>query len=398
MEIEELRAALEEVMTRLQVSENKLDVLARMQANEGDAQEDAAREEDAARALSERQAQHEDIQTNIQTPEEIQLESYKSIPVFNGDKRVYQSWRNQVIRQMKAIQNFKTHSKYGAALAIIRAKITGAASDALTNNKTAHNIEAIIERLDASYSDQRPLYITEAEMTSIKQNGKTLQEYHDTLNQALNLVISRILLTYKIPEEQQVLITQAQIKAIRTFIIGLKSQAMRNILYGGKYNNLADVYRAAQTVYYDNQYLELDCETLCAPPSTSRKFRPGMQQQSGQQQQRLPPKFNVNLNCNQPQKNVVQNVNKPEPMEVDTSNRVKQNPNWRQMPNGPQKREYDSSRQHASQPNKMQRINQLTESESNQNEGYEGDICGEIPEDLISHVSFKDEASVFLSE
>lgn len=131
------------------------------------------------------------------------------------------------------------------------------------NNRSSigYNIDAIIEQLDAStYSDQRPLYITAAEMTSIKQQGKTLQEYHDAINQALNLVVSRILLTYKLPKEQKVVINQVQIKAVRTFIIGLKSHAMRNLLYGGRCKGLSDVYKTAQTIYYDNQYLELDCE------------------------------------------------------------------------------------------------------------------------------------------
>lgn len=176
--------------------------------------------------------QYEDITINIDSPDQIQMEAYKSIPEFNGDKRLYQSWKNQVNRQMKMIEACKTHPKYGAALGIIRAKITGAASDALTNNKTAFNIDAILEQLDAAYSDQRPLYITEAEMTSIKQHGKTLQEYYDAINQALNLVISRILLTYKLKEEQKELINMAQVKAVRTFIIGMKSHAMRNLLYG----------------------------------------------------------------------------------------------------------------------------------------------------------------------
>lgn len=267
MEIEELRAALEELSSRLQVSENKLDVIARMQAEE----------EDAARALSSNNPQYEDIDTRIENADQIQLDAYKSIPEFNGDKRVYQSWRSQVIRQMKMIDTFKSHPKYGAALGIIRAKKPGSASDALTNNKTAHNIAAIIAQLDASYSDQRPLYITEAEMSSIKQHGKTLQEYYDAINQALNLVISRILLTYKLPEEQHVLINQAQLKAIRTFIIGLKSHAMRNLLYGGKYSVLSDVYKTAQTIYYDNQYLELDCEARYTMMNTQNKLRSNMQ-------------------------------------------------------------------------------------------------------------------------
>lgn len=375
MEIEDLRAALEELSTRLQVSENKLDVIARMQG-EG---------EDAARTLSGRNDHYEDIATTITNPDQIQLETYKSIPTFDGDKRVYQSWRNQVIRQMKMIENFKGHPKYGAALAIIRAKISGAASDALTNNKTAHNIDAIIEQLDASYSDQRPLYITEAEMTSIRQNGKTLQEYYDAINQALNLVISRILLTYKIPEEQKVLISQAQIKAIRTFIIGLKSYAMRNLLYGGRYHVLSDVYKSAQTIYYDNQYLELDAEARRMSQNNPSKSRPHMQFK------RPAPKFDVNVNCNQPLKNVVQNVNRPEPMEVDNSKQYKQttnwkpNPNWRQKNNDPQKRGYDSSRQQSQQQYKMQRINNFQD--ENPNDDYEGDLCDTIPEDLLSVTS-----------
>lgn len=63
-------------------------------------------------------------------------------------------------------------------------------------------------------------------MTSIKQLGKTLQEYYGVINQALNLLVSKITLTYGTIEEQKPLISQAQVKAIRTFIIGLKIRAM----------------------------------------------------------------------------------------------------------------------------------------------------------------------------
>lgn len=219
MEIDELRTAFEEVMTRLQVSERKLDVLARMQAEE----------EDDARALHHAHTPYQDITTTINSGDQIQLESYRSIPEFSGDKSQYQSWKSQVTRRMQMIEDYKTHPKYEAALGIIRAKITGAASDALTNNKTVYNIDAIIERLDASYADQRPLYIIEAEMTSIRQGGKSLQEYHDMINRALNLVISKIMLTYSIEAEQKALISQAQVKAIRTFIIGMKSRELHRI-------------------------------------------------------------------------------------------------------------------------------------------------------------------------
>lgn len=382
--IEELRAEIEEVLSRLQVSENKLDVLARMQASN---------EENTARSTSDGLADYEDIETSITHGDQIQLESYRSIPEFNGDKKRYRSWRNQVSRRMKMIERFKTHPKYEAALGIIRAKITGAASDTLTNNQTAYNIDAILERLDASYADQRPLYVIEAEMTSIRQSGKSLQEYHDAVNQALNLMITKITLTYKTIEEQRALVSLAQIKAIRTFIIGLKSLAMRNILYGGKYRTLADVYTTAQTVSYDDQYLQLgQCrEGQFGQQNPPRKFYSGMQQQN------MPAKLNVNMNCNQ---KTAQQMNKVEPMDVDSSNRFRQSSNQRQpyQPmNGPQKRDYNSSRQYT--PNKMQRINQLEDSDCNPNEGYEGDICDDIPDELISHSSLgTDKASAFLAE
>lgn len=80
-------------------------------------------------------------------------------------------------------------------------------------------------------------------------------------------------------------------------------------------------------------------------------------------------------------------------MEVDNSNRFKQSTNWRQ-PNT-QKREYDSARQNL--PNKMQRINQIRDNDSEPQEEYEGDVSGTIPEDVISNASNESvKSTVFL--
>lgn len=124
----------------------------------------------------------------------------------------------------------------------------------------------MIERLDMTYADQRPLYVVEAEMTSIKQMNRTLQEFYDAINQALNLVISKIVLTYKTINEQRPLIEEAQQKAVRTFIIGLKSHATRNILYSHQPKTLADALATSQTVYFDNQYLQLNQTQRREPP------------------------------------------------------------------------------------------------------------------------------------
>lgn len=277
--------------------------------------------------------EHNDITTTITSGDQIQLDSYKSIPEFSGDKSQYRSWREQVTRRMKMIESFKTHPKYEAALGIIRAKITKVAPDILINNKTAYNIDAIIDRLDFSYADQRPLYVVEAEMTSIKQSTKSLQEYYDTINQALNMVITKIVMTYKNDAEQKSLIAETQQKAIRTFIMGLNSSMMRNTLYGNTPKTLAKAFAIAQTIYYDNQHLQLDLNR------DSRRTQPRIQQPNP------PMRYNPNFNYNRTQQATQpKNPDKVEPMEVDSSARFRQSTNWRQ-PNaqtyGPQKRDYN---------------------------------------------------------
>lgn len=154
--------------------------------------------------------EYEDVKPIYLSGDAIQLEAYKVLPEFSGDRKIYRSWRSQVMKLMDQIKAYPTHPKYAAALSIIRARITKNASDILINNNTAHNINAIIDRLDFSYSDQRPLYVIEAEMTTLKQNGKTLQEFYDDINQALNVVLTKIAMTYKEPASQKALTVETQ--------------------------------------------------------------------------------------------------------------------------------------------------------------------------------------------
>jgi len=247
---DDVSAKLEQVLAKLEVSED------RHRDNE---EKIKSLTENLTRFQSiEVPLPYNDITTELTSGDQIQLDSYKVIPEFSGNQKNYRSWREQVVRRMNLIENFKKHPKYEAALGIIRAKIIDTASDILINNNTKYNIDAIIERLDFSYADQRPLYVVEAEMTTIKQGGMTLQEYHDNINRALNMVITKIVMTYRHPEEQKSLTNEMQQKAVRTFIIGLKSATTRSILYGQSPKSLSAAFAIAQTVYYDNQYLQLE--------------------------------------------------------------------------------------------------------------------------------------------
>lgn len=294
-----------------------------------------------------------DIKPKITSGEQIQLESYKAIPEFSGKQHEYGSWRNQVARRMYIIDEFKDHPKYEAALAIIRAKITGAAADVLTNNKTPYHIACILRTLDATYTDQRPLYIIEAELVSIKQNDKNLQQYYNTINFALNALIAKITSIYKGKDEQRALLIEAQRKAIRTFVAGLKSQTTRYILYGQKPITLQEAYTAARTVFYDNEHLQLE---RC--PIMPR----GQSQQRGMQfTNQIKPQNQWYQDNRANQWNRPMGYNKTESMEVEHSNRMRQS-NWRQ-PEVAHKVEYNPSRNRFEQQQspKFQKINQLSE-------------------------------------
>lgn len=278
-----------------------------------------------------------DIEPELESGNDILLESFKAIPEFSGRLHEYRSWRNQVARRMRIIDPFKKHPKYEAALAIIRAKITGAAADVLTNNKTPYNIICILKTLDATYTDQRPLYAIEAQMVAIKQNEKSLHQFYNAINFALNAIILKVVQTYKNEGEQRSLVNEAQKKAIRTFIVGLKFRMMRHILYGRQPQTLSEAFSIAQTVFHDNEYLQFEhCTTVARGQPQQHNIKDWNQQRMNNSN---PPRNN--MNSNQPK------YNAPEPIDVDASHRMRQAPNWRQ----PQ------------QPQKMQRINHIMDAE-----------------------------------
>lgn len=314
-----------------------------------------------------------DIEPNITSGNDIQLEAYKAIPEFSGKQHEYRSWRNQVYRRMKIINDFKDHPKYEAALAIIRAKITGGAADILTNNKTPFNIICILKTLDAAYTDQRPLYAIEAQMVAIKQGDKSLLQYFNAVNFALNAIISKVVMSYNEVGEQRSLIAEAQKKAIRTFIVGLKFKTMRHILYGQQPKTLNEAFTIAQTVFYDNEHLQLE---QCSLGSKTQQSKPYM----NNNKQRI--EWNQQKTCDGPTS-----------MEANGSNRTKRE-NWRQ-PEAVQKKEYQWTKQRFEQPtqNKMQRINNLTEAQpipEEESDGNESDGSNESTND--------DRSSAFLDE
>lgn len=352
--------------------------------------------------------EYTDIVPTYISGNDIQLDAFKVIHEFGGDKKVYRSWRTQVFNLMKQIENHQTHPKYAAALSIIRAKITGPASDILINNNTAHNINAIIDRLDFSYADQRPLYVIEAEMTTIKQHSKSLQEFYDAINQALNMVLTKITMTYKEVAEQKSLIAETQSKAIRTFITGLNSTLIRTTLYGNMPNSLSKAFAIAQTIQYDNQHLQLEYKPN-EQQRNARKFvetrplsNPNFHYRTQQPNSTPKPNFNATPHSMQHQNKPQQ---KPTPMEVDGSGQFVQKTQHKSNGFHQMKRQREPSFQYTNKPstsfqhvNKNQRVNHIDEKEDIQSV-YENSMDNNYETEIADNQSTASEKeSIFLDE
>lgn len=340
----------------------------------------ATTQAEAARAMTQPNVTvsvYEDVVPTYSSGDVIQLDAYKVMPEFNGNKTVYRSWRSQVTKLMYQIRDFATHPKYAAALAIIRAKITGTASDILINNNTALNINAIIDRLDFSYADKRPLYVIEAEMTNIKQNGRTLQEFYDEINQALNMVLTKIAMTYKEPAEQKSLTAETQAKAIRTFVTGLNSALIRTTLYGSMPKSLSEAFAIAQTIQYDSKHLQLEYRTHVPHQQLQKNVRNSNANFQHQQQQQWRPNAAA----------ATVPLPKPTPMEVDKSAQYVQRPTQQQQPTTFQPKRARELQNVNRQPSfqqtmKQQRINNVEHADEIQSvrevsidNNYDGDGC-----------------------
>lgn len=136
---------------------------------------------------------------------------------------------------------------------------------------------------------------------------------------------------------------------------------------------MSEAYTIAQTVYYDNEHLQLEQYPMQKNQPRQQKMPfMGYHNQNPWNNNNQNPWNNNNQN---PWNNQGKNYNKPEPMEIDCSNRIKTNWHQPQQQVYGQKREYNSSRQRFEQPQKMQRINRLT------------NTTQPIPEDQISNAS-----------
>lgn len=167
--------------------------------------------------------EYNDVNVAVNRPEDVSLQIFKTLPEFDGNRDKYATWRTMANTAMKLLENHKDSMRYFEALMTTRNKITGAASNILNNYNTAFNFEAIIDRLDFSYADKRPLYILEQELLLLQQNKLTVDEFYDKVNEKLNSIVNKINMTYKEKPTAIAMVESANVKDLRTFITGVNS-------------------------------------------------------------------------------------------------------------------------------------------------------------------------------
>lgn len=272
---------------------------------------------------------------------------------------------------MEAIKIFQNHPKYYSALGIMRTKITGPAANVLTNHNTKLNFYSIINRLDYTYADQRPLYVLLDEMKRITQDRKSLAEFHSEVSKALNLALSKI----EMSNNDKGMIAYANQEAVRTFILGLNSKYTSGTLYSHNPENLESAYAIACTILHDNENAEFETRPRLGSNSRQHQHSTNRNTYSQHKEERY-YKPNVRMqnhnyqarSFNQQQPPQRQQQPTPTPMDIDQSrqfmqttkynNAVSQNPF---KSNHVYKRDRASSYNNATSPpdRKFQRINQL---------------------------------------
>lgn len=137
--------------------------------------------------------EHRDLVFNIQRPEDVSLNLYKTLPEFSRDRA---TWRTVAKTARNYLKIYKNSMQYCKALMITRNKITGAASTILHNYSTPFNFDAIIDRLDANYADKRRIHILEQELLVLQQNKLSIDDFFDKVNEKLNAIINKINMTH----------------------------------------------------------------------------------------------------------------------------------------------------------------------------------------------------------
>lgn len=174
------------------------------------------------------------------------LDIVKSLPDFEGKTETYVSWRQAAQTAYKIFESSEGSSKHYQAVAIIRNKIKGPADMVLSSFNTVLNFKAIIARLDFTYSDKRPIYLIEQELSILRQGNMTLLQFYDEVEKKLTLLTNKTIMTYD-RATAATINEKYRMDALRVFISGTK-KGLSDVLFSARPNDLPSALALAQEV------------------------------------------------------------------------------------------------------------------------------------------------------
>lgn len=116
----------------------------------------------------------------------------------------------------------------------------------LSSFDTPLNFKAIINRLDFTYADKRPVYLIEQEMSTLRQGNMTLLQYYDEVEKKLTLLINKTVMTYD-NKVAASLNEKYRADALRVFISGTR-KSLSDVLFSARPSDLPSALALAQEV------------------------------------------------------------------------------------------------------------------------------------------------------
>lgn len=288
------------------------------------------------------------------------LKLVEVLPTFDGNCSDYAGWRSIALNAMSAFSTPTTQAgqvHYHTAVSIFNSKIIGKARSVLTDHGTVLNFEAIINRLDQSYADKRPIHMIETELSNLRQGNSTPREFYDKICVLLTLLINKVIMTYgNDSQSSSDMKAKERETALRQFIRGL-NPPLNNTLYNINPPDLPTAIMRVEEILMlgicrQREYGEF------RPPRNSFRQEYNYHRSDNGQNHQFRRNHGVPFN----------NQNRSEPMEVDDSARFRQNT---QSNNAPKysnsnnfqhfKRQRNESGRFNNFKNKTQRINNLEE-------------------------------------
>lgn len=197
---------------------------------------------------------------------------------------------------------------YHTAISILNSKIVGKARAVLRDHGRVLNFEAIINRLDQSYANKRPIHTIQTEL-DLRQGNSTPREFYDKICVLLNLFINKVIMTYGNTSQSSLdMKAKERETALREFIRGL-NPPLNSTLY-----NIGPPGLPTAIMRVD----ELQMMGIC------RQREYGELRQSKNPFRQEYHQSNSGHFRGKPFNNFRQNT-KPEPMDVDHSGQYRQN-------------------------------------------------------------------------